>query len=156
MKIRSILVPVDFSAESEKALAYAVPFARQFGAKLTIVHVVEPTATPDFLTSFPLVIEKDKLMTESKSHLDRIVSDLAIDRKLIDGTLVRYGRSFYEITEAARSLKSDLIIISTHGYSGLKHALLGSTAERVVQHAPCPVLVVRPREREFVHEVKES
>jgi nucleotide-binding universal stress UspA family protein len=156
MKMRSILVPVDFSAESEKALAYAVPFARQFGAKLTIVHVVEPTATPDFLTSFPLVIEKDKLMTASKSHLDRVVSDLAIDRKLVDGTLVRYGRSFYEITEAARSLKADLIIISTHGYSGLKHALLGSTAERVVQHAPCPVLVVRPREREFVHQVKES
>jgi len=155
MKIRSILVPVDFSAESEKALAYAVPFARQFGAKLTVLYVVEPTATPDFLASFPLVIENDKLMAQTKGHLDRIVSDLAIDRKLIDGTLVRYGRSFYEITEAARSLKADLIIISTHGYSGLKHALLGSTAERVVQHAPCPVLVVRPREREFVNQVNE-
>src|SRR5437899_9834942 len=79
MKISSILVPVDFSPESEKVLAYAVPFARQFGAKLTVLHVVEPTATPDFLSSFPLVIENDKLMAESKGHLDRIVSDLAID-----------------------------------------------------------------------------
>src|SRR5204863_6574325 len=119
------------------------------GAKLTVLNVVEPTATPDFLSSFPLVMENDELMAETKRHLDRVVSDLAIDPTIVGGTLVRYGRSFHEITEAARSLKSDLIIISTHGYTGLKHALLGSTTERVVQHAPCPVLVVRPCQREF-------
>ena len=150
VKIKSILVPVDFSPESEKALAYAIPVAQQFGAKLTVLHVVEPTATRDFITSFPLVVENDKLMTDCKIHLDRIVRDLAIDPKLMEKTLVRYGRSFQEITDAARTLKTDLIIISTHGYSGLKHALLGSTTERVVQHAPCPVLVVRPKQREFV------
>ena len=155
MNIRSILVPVDFSPESEKALAYALPFARQFGAKLTVLHVVEPTATPDFLTSFPLVIDNDKLMADCKKHLERVVKDLAIEPKFMETTLVRYGRAFHEITQAARSLKTDLIIISTHGYSGLKHTLLGSTAERVVQHAPCPVLVVRPREREFVNQVNE-
>src|SRR5436190_16639153 len=110
LKLNSILVPVDFSAESEKALAYAVPFARQFGAKLTVLNVVEPTATPDFLSSFPLVMENDELMAETKRHLDRVVSDLAIDPTIVGGTLVRYGRSFHEITEAARSLKSDLII----------------------------------------------
>ena len=150
INIKSILVPVDFSPESEKALAYAVPFARQFGARLTVLYVVEPTATPDFISSFPLVVENDKLMAEGKRHLERMVSDLPIEPKLIEKPLVRFGRSFHEITEAARSLKTDLIIISTHGYSGLKHALLGSTTERVVQHAPCPVLVVRSREREFV------
>lgn len=156
MNIKSILVPVDFSPESEKALAYAVPFARQFGAKVTALHVVEPTATADFLSSFPLVIDSDKLIADCKKHLDRVVADLAIEPKFMDATLVRYGRAFHEITQTARSLKADLIIISTHGYSGLKHALLGSTAERVVQHAPCPVLVVRPRERDFVNHANES
>jgi nucleotide-binding universal stress UspA family protein len=69
---------------------------------------------------------------------------------LVEKYLVRNGRSFHEIVSAARSLKSDLIVISTHGRTGLSRALLGSTTERVVQHAPCPVLVVRPNEREFL------
>jgi nucleotide-binding universal stress UspA family protein len=65
-------------------------------------------------------------------------------------TLVRSGSAFNEIVAVARELQIDLIIIATHGYSGLKHFLLGSTAERVVRHAPCPVLVVRDREHDFV------
>jgi len=148
--IKSILVPTDFSAPSKKALDYAVPFAEQFGAKLTLLHVVEPVATPDFANSFPLMMENDKVMAACKAHLQSLVKQKAIDPKLVEKTLVRQGRSFHEIVDAARTLKMDLIIISTHGYTGLKHALLGSTAERVVRHAPCPVLVVRECEREFV------
>src|SRR3954462_13743778 len=75
LKLNSILVPIDFSAESEKALAYAVPFARQFGAKLTILHVVEPVAIPDFATSFPLAMENDKIIAECRRHLERIARD---------------------------------------------------------------------------------
>jgi universal stress protein A len=149
LQIKYILVPIDFSAPSKKALDYAVPFAEQFGAKLTLLHVVEPVATPDFANSFPLMMEKDKLMTECKAQLQLLVKQHAIDPKLVEKTLVRQGRSFHEIADAARTLKTDLIIMSTHGYTGLKHALLGSTAERVVRHAPCPVLVVRPREEKF-------
>ena len=150
LRVKSILVPLDFSPPSMNALQYAAAFARQFKAKLTLVHVVEPVATPDFAASFPLVMENDKVMAECKRHLERVVKDLQIEPKLTERTLVRQGRSFHEIAEAARTLKADLIIISTHGYSGLKHALLGSTTERVVRHAPCPVLVVREHEREFV------
>jgi nucleotide-binding universal stress UspA family protein len=149
-KIKSILVPMDFSAESEKALAYAVPFAALFGAKLTLLHVVEPVGVPDFAKSFPLAMENDKLMAECKRHLERVVKDIELESNLLEKVLVRYGRAFDEIAGAARMLKADLIIISTHGYTGLRHVLLGSTTERVVRHAPCPVLVVRPREREFV------
>jgi nucleotide-binding universal stress UspA family protein len=69
---------------------------------------------------------------------------------MIQTLQVRHGRAFQEIAEAARSLPADLIIIATHGYTGIKHALLGSTTERVVRHAPCPVLVVREGGREFV------
>ena len=150
LQMKSILVPIDFSAESKKALAYAVPFARQFGARLTLLHVSEPAAAPDFAKSFPLMMDSGRIIAACRRQLQRVLKEQAIDPRLIEKTLVRQGRSFHEIVEAARELKADLIIISTHGYTGFKRALLGSTTERVVQHAPCPVLVVREREREFV------
>ena len=150
LHIKSILVPIDFSSSSKKALAYAIPFAEQFGAKLTLLHVVEPVATPDFANSSPLLMENDKVMAGCKAKLESLIKQEGIEPKIVEKTLVRQGRSFHEITDAARTLKVGLIIISTHGYTGLKHALLGSTTERVVRHAPCPVLVVREAEHEFV------
>ena len=125
-----------------------MPFAERFGAKLTLLHVVEPVATPDFANSFPLMMENDKLLAACKAQLQSLVKQRDIDPKLVEKTIVRQGRSFHEIADAAATLKTDLIIISTHGYTGLKHALLGSTAERVVRHAPCPVLVLRERDDE--------
>ena len=150
LAIQSILVPTDFSPASEKAIAYAVPLARLSGAKLTLVHVIEPVATTDFGGTFPLAMENDEVKRACKRHLQCLVDTLEIEPKLIEKLLVRNGRAFNEIASAARTLKADLIIISTHGRTGLKHALLGSTTERVVQYAPCPVLVVRPQEREFL------
>jgi universal stress protein A len=143
--VKSILVPVDFSPSSNKALDYATTLARQFNAKLTLLHVVEPVATPDFAATFPLVMEDDELMAAAKERLEKLVKSARIPDRTVEKTLVRFGRSFHEIAEAARTLKADLIVISTHGYTGLKHVLLGSTTERVVRHAPCPVLVVRQR-----------
>ena len=144
-RVKSILVPLDFSPPSKKALDYAVSVARQFKAKLTLLHVVEPVATPDFAATFPLVMEDDRLMALAKKDLEGVMKSARIPRGIVEKVLVRFGRSFHEITEAARTRKADLIIISTHGYTGLKHVLLGSTTERVVRHAPCPVLVVRQR-----------
>ncbi len=63
--------------------------------------------------------------------------------KCLDKPVIRIGQPFHEIATGAKTLKADLIVVSTHGYTGLKHVLLGSTAERVVRHAPCPVLTVR-------------
>jgi nucleotide-binding universal stress UspA family protein len=145
LRIKSVLVPLDFSPPSKKALGYAGAIARQFKAKLTLLHVVEPVATADFAASFPLVMEDDKLMAAAKNELVRTVKAARIPVGSVEKILVRFGRSFHEIAEAARTRKVDLIVISTHGYTGLKHALLGSTTERVVRHAPCPVLVVRQR-----------
>jgi nucleotide-binding universal stress UspA family protein len=145
LRIKSILVPLDFSPPSSKALAYAVTFAGQFKARLTVLHVVEPVATPDFAASFPLVMEDNKLMATAKNELERAVKAARIPRGVVEKVLVRFGRSFHEIADAARTRKVDMIVIATHGYTGLKHALLGSTTERVVRHAPCPVLVVRQR-----------
>ena len=143
VRIKSILVPVDFSPASKRALEYAVGVASQFKATLTLLHVVEPVATPDFAASFPLALEDESLMAAAKRQLEQTVKAARVPRGMVEKVLVRFGRSFHEIADAARTRKADLIIISTHGYTGLKHALLGSTTERVVRHAHCPVLVVR-------------
>ena len=79
LRIRSILVPIDFSTASKKALQYAVPFARQFGAKLTLLHVVEPVATPDFANSFPLMMENDKVKAASRGQLEHIIKEQQSD-----------------------------------------------------------------------------
>lgn len=144
-RVKSILVPVDFSPPSKKALEHATSVARLFKAKLTLLHVVEPVATPDFVAAFPLAMENDLTMAAANRRLLAFLKTARIPRAQIEKVLVRFGRSFHEITEAARTRKVDLIIISTHGYTGWKHAVLGSTTERVVRHAPCPVLVLRPR-----------
>lgn len=143
LRIKSILVPIDFSPPSKKALDHAVTFARKFGAKLTLLNVVEPVAMPDFAPSFPLALADDTRMLTAKKELEALVKTARIPRGAVERILVRFGRSFHEISDAARTRKVDLIIISTHGYTGLKHALLGSTTERVVRHAPCPVFVLR-------------
>jgi len=114
-----------------------------------LLHVVEPIAMPDF-ANFPLLMENDRVARVFRTKLDLLCKREAIKPRLIEKTLVRFGKPFQEICDAARGLKVDLIVISTHGYTGLKHAVLGSTAERVVRHAPCPVLVVREQEHEFV------
>jgi universal stress protein A len=151
--LRSILVPVDFSSESKKALRYAVSLARQYGAKLTLVNVVERTGFPDFAT-YPLTMEDDKVMKSARGRLELLSKQEGLEPKLIEKLLVRQGVPFHEITEAARTLLVDLIVITTHGYTGWKHALIGSTAERVVRHAPCPVLSVREIERDFLPSTK--
>ncbi|MFM1767874.1 MAG: hypothetical protein RJA22_403 [Verrucomicrobiota bacterium] len=148
LRINSILVPVDFSEPSTKALDYAVSFAAQFGAKITLLYVVEPVATPDF-AAFPLAMENDRVAASARKKLQSLCEARGVEAKVVDRLVVRQGRAFHEIAEAARTLKVDLIILSTHGFTGVKHALLGSTTERVVRHASCPVLVVRQRERQF-------
>ena len=150
LRLRSILVPTDFSKPAAKALGYATALAAQSGARLTLLNVVEPIgATPDFTYS-PLVLENEKVTAAAKEQLRRLIQQQGIDPRLMAKALVRHGVPFNEITTAAAKLKVDLIVIATHGYTGLKHVLLGSTAERVVRHAPCPVLVVRQKQREFI------
>ena len=141
-------MPIDFSPASEKALAYAVPLAKLCGARLTLLHVLEPVATPDF-AAFPLALDNEREARASRLQLERVAKDLKL-RSVAEKFLVRNGRAFSEITSAARTLKVDLIVISTHSRTGLKHVLMGSVAENVVRFAPCPLLVVKVQGREFV------
>ncbi len=149
LKIKTILVPIDFSETSKKALIYAARMAEQFGSRIILLNVVEPIATPDFAYN-PLLLETDKVKSAAKRRLESISRDALLMPKMVERVLVRFGSPFAEITSAARTLKADLIILTTHGYTGLKHVFMGSTAERVVRHAPCPVLTVREKEHEFV------
>lgn len=140
--VRRILIPVDLSEPSRKALRYAFGLAKQFGAKLILLYAVEPVATPDF-EYHPLVKETGKVKAAAAERLKRLCAEEKINSSWIERMIVREGVAHGEITEAARDLKADLIVIATHGYTGLKHVLLGSTTDRVVRHATCPVLVVR-------------
>jgi universal stress protein A len=139
-KLTCLLVPIDFSPASQQALGLAVPLAKQFGAKLILLHVIEPAAYPAEFGY--LAMDNDDLARTARGRLEQLARK-SVPRGLVERVVVRTGRAFQEITSAARTLRADLIVLTTRGRTGLKHALLGSTAERVVRHAACPVLVVR-------------
>lgn len=151
LRLQRILVPVDFSRESAKAMRYAVTLARQFDAAITLVHVVEPAYGPGGLGDGPLekpASERERI-ARAKAKLGAMGQRILGPCRIVE-TVIRSGLAFFEITEAAKCLDIDLIIIGTHGYTGPTHAVMGSTAEKVVRHAPCPVLVVRRHEHEFI------
>jgi universal stress protein A len=141
LRFGRVLIPSDFSDPSRKALKYAARFVEQFGSRVTLIHVLEPVMSPDF-THFPLALDEEKVMETAHQRLLHL-GKTYINERFLDGAIVRSGNPFHEITETARELKFDLIIIATHGYTGLKRAMLGSTAERVVRYAQCAVMTVR-------------
>ena len=152
IRLSRILVPVDFSEPSLKALQYAIRFAEQFGAEITLQHVVEPIVYPSEIgyaaEEIPMLSEQT-LVKSAGERLVKLARE-AVRPPLRVQTVISIGSPFHEITALAKDRNVDLIIVTTHGYTGLKHVLMGSTAERVVRHAPCPVLTVREHEHEFV------
>ncbi|MBI5463624.1 MAG: universal stress protein [Ignavibacteriales bacterium] len=151
MALRHILVPIDFSEHARHALRYAISFASRFGASLDLLYVVEPAVYPaDFSlgqVGFPEV--EEEMRKRGVEELANIVRK-EIGKGLHTRTTVRVGKPFFEINQFAAEREMDLIIIATHGHTGIEHVLFGSTAEKVVRKAPCPVLVVRSGEHEFV------
>jgi len=149
--LKRILVPIDFSPLSKKALQYALRFAEQFRAGLTLLHVIEPDVPPAF-DGFMIAppISPNGNRTKYGNRLKVLASSMDIRAtKYVQSTL-RTGLAAHEIVEAAKEFDIDLIVIATHGHTGWKHLAIGSTAERVVRAAPCPALVVREREHGFV------
>lgn len=149
LRLRNILVPIDFSDCSRKAVQYAVPFARQFGAELNLVYVAHPT----YPVPYPGAV--DLASVEPDNRVQDGLKLRAIAKHDIPGGIktkvhVPVGHAADQIVELARVAGADLIIMATHGHTGLKHVMLGSTTESVVRRAPCPVLVVRQREHEFI------
>ncbi|HUC84208.1 MAG TPA: universal stress protein [Candidatus Acidoferrales bacterium] len=151
-RLHRILVPIDYSECSKKALQYAIPFARQFGAELTLLNVAHPYVVPVVPLS-PIAPLPVPPTAENEQELKELQK--AVGNSIATKTVTRTGTPWVEIVAAATDQDVDLIILSTHGRTGLGHALLGSTTEKVVRHARCPVLVVREREHDFVvHETR--
>ncbi len=142
--IKKILVPVDFSEYSKLALRYAVDFAKHFKAKLYLIYVVEPIIYPaDFSmgqVTFPSAeLDLNERARDELTNLAKTEIGNSLDYEII----IKTGKPFAEINETASEVDADLIIIATHGHTGVEHLLFGSTAEKVVRKAPCPVLTLR-------------
>jgi len=143
--IRSILVPIDFSVHSKNALKYAVPLAEKFGASLHLVYVVEPTIYPADLGFGQVVLPgvEEELREKGEGELDALMRR-EIGRRLKATTAVRTGNPHQEILREADEKGVDLIVVATHGHSGVEHMLFGSTADRIVRRSKVPVLTIRP------------
>lgn len=138
--VSSILVPIDFSDPATGALRQAKRMAEAFDAELVLLYVIEPIAYPAELGV--VVNLEDDLEDRALAELKKLEAEnLAGIRKVT--TLVKHGTANTEIVGTAEELGVDMIILGTHGYAGLTHLLLGSTAERVVRTSKCPVLTVR-------------
>jgi nucleotide-binding universal stress UspA family protein len=137
------LIPIDFSPYAEQALDYAIALAKQLQAHMTLLHVIQP----------PLIAGADMGVWPSPTFLEELEAAVTSD---MEGYLARvtaaglegeivvvHGVPFQEILHAAKERHVDLIIMGTHGRTGLTHVLLGSVAEKVVRLAPCPVLIAR-------------
>lgn len=145
--LANILVPFDFTEASFKALDYAVSFARQFNAKLTLLHVLPVPLCP---TEFPFPGPMGQDAIEAVEGRLEQIRAVRIPAEVEVDTVVCQGYLFDGVPATAREMHADLIIIGTHGFTGLKHLIMGSTAEKIVRHAPCPVFVVREHECDFI------
>ncbi len=148
--INKILVPIDFSDYSKSSLKYAVNYAKHFNAALILVYVIEPVIYPPDFSMGQIAIpttglDMDKRASEELQKLaeKEIPSNVNVKR------IIKTGKPFVEIIETAVDEDVDLIIIATHGHSGVEHILFGSTAEKVVRKAPCPVLTLREPAKGF-------
>ena len=143
LRVRKVLVPTDFSAASLQALEYALPLTESFGADLHLVHVSEPNYPVPNMTGLPLMLPECETPSQVRRDLQRVARKYSIQ---LDETKIHSckGRPFKEICQLAQKQGIDLIIMSTSGHTGFRHFALGSTAERVVRHSHCPVLVVHP------------
>ena len=145
MIAQHILVPIDFSAHADQALSYALELAGKLGARLTLLHVIQrPVASArgigvSGVSLDPYCQQVELIASETMNdHARRVhAAGLACD------VAIEHGVPFQQIIDLASAKQVDLIVMGTHGRTGLQHFLLGSVAERVVRLAPCPVLVTR-------------
>ena len=145
---RLFLVPVDFSEHSKKTIQYARQLAALTGAGIRLLHVFQIPEYPAafyhglYLENEAVKIHLETAKCEATAQLSLIAEQMRANGLQAE-PILRHGNPYEEIVNAAKELGVDLIVIGSHGYTGLGHLLLGSTADRVLQYAPCPVLVVK-------------
>ena len=149
--IKKILYPTDFSECSKYALKYGVSFCKEFKAKLYILHIIDNTYLDPNLYDF--LPSEQNLNIDWEGNVNKRIDQL-VESEIKDDIeiekLVGIGTPFVEVINTAKEKEVDLIVIATHGRTGLKHALFGSTAEKVVRKSHCPVLSIKHPEHEFV------
>jgi nucleotide-binding universal stress UspA family protein len=143
--IKTILVPTDFSDGSDEAVQYAAMVARTLKARIVLVHAIQPY-TYGMTETFNLVDHYTALKTIAGPMLDQVRKTLVKQGVSVETDLLT-GPAHSEIIEKARRAKADLIVMGTHGRTGVEHFLLGSVAEKVVRLSACPVLTVPPAKR---------
>ncbi|HSF30254.1 MAG TPA: universal stress protein [Candidatus Tectomicrobia bacterium] len=149
MQFRHILAPTDFSEYSEKAVASALELAKKFGAKLSILHVIElpPYPIEGYVPPSLSTTFLDDLERQATQDLAQLVPDAEAGNVEVV-RMVAVGTPYRKIIETAESEHVDLIVMATAGRTGFSHLVMGSIAERVVRAASCPVLTIRPREQD--------
>ena len=147
--VTRILLPTDFSELSSHATKYACALAEQFAAELHVLHVYEKFTLPES----SLGVDWTLVLAEAKQAAERQMAEVLGGLWRADRPVVKAfveGTPFVEIIRYAKEHDIDLIVLGTHGRSGIAHMLIGSVAEKVVRKAPCPVLTVRPKGHQFV------
>ncbi len=149
MEINKILFPTDFSDYAQYAQDHVIDLAKKYGAKVILLHVVPLTVSP-----YPMVypISEDELAPQLREAAQKRLEQLEATLKghgVAVETATESGPAFAGIVSAARELQADMIIMGTHGHGAVRQMLLGSTAEKVVRKAECPVLTVRHPDHKF-------
>jgi nucleotide-binding universal stress UspA family protein len=146
---KKILCPVDFSEFTDEILSYAVVISKRFESELHLIHVVPNlnyfTPYETFLTPENLVAIERNIEGEVGKDFDKITKKLDFPFKRV----IKTGVTFVEIIDYIKDQGVDLVVMGTHGRSGIEHILIGSVAEKVVRKSPCPVLTIRPKGKTF-------
>ena len=151
IKLKKVLVPTDFSDSARQAFRYGISFAKEYGAEVVLLHVVENLTVGYASDLFPVPMAEvfQEISGYAKTELAKLAAEAK--EKGVEATeLVAQGKPSAEIVRYAAENAVDMIVLGTHGKGMLDQALFGSTTERVVRRAPCPVLTVRTAEHEFV------
>jgi len=146
----NLLIPFDFSQCSKKALTYGVEFSKTYNASLTAIHIVEQPIHPAFYAGgVKSVFELNpNIEKKAKENFDNIITK--IDKDIKYNFILKEGEIHKGITDFALNNKTDLLIMGTHGLSGIEHFLIGSTTEKVIRRTDIPVLTVKSQEKDFV------
>ncbi|HXG18664.1 MAG TPA: universal stress protein [Methylomirabilota bacterium] len=145
MQIKTILVPCDFSEYAERAYVWAIALAEKWGAKIILLHAAQLFTSlgyPESVYLLDLKKMEEEILADAEKRLGEFAAKKGSSSVVVETRAVT-GDPFWEICRTAEQEHADLIVMGSHGRTGLAHVLLGSVAERVVRHAVCPVLVAR-------------
>lgn len=150
ISIQGVMVPVDFSKESILAAKFGASLAEEYKTKLYVLHVMEPVhpSLRGYIVDFEQF--QQRMIAQAKEDLENVIPKAVKDRIPVE-FILEIGHPSYLIVEKAKELGVDVVVIATHGRTGLSYVLLGSVAEKVIRHAPCPVFVIRNPKDKYVY-----